>query len=737
MEEELRNLIVERVVQMKKVKRQEAYVSNQLKAIDKDFKEYMPNATITQERQLAQLKDEYKAKADKEIEESKSKQKGIEDNIQAVMDTYQKNVIDPLKKEVEETEKRLETTAEQLELLTIRNFHTNGYDISNVTIESSEEYKAHESAKAAHDKAIKELAEHNEKFENISAKLKKINEMIMNAKNVEDISMEDIDKVFAIDKEKEENIDAGSVVGEKAPAEAGNPVKPQAPQKPQTPQTNGQEPQTDGKAKTPAEAGNPVKPQAPQTNGKAKAPAEAGNPVKPQAPQTNGKAKTPAEAGNPVKPQAPQTDGKAKTPAEAGNPVKPQAPQTNGQAEAPKGEKEENGFQIIDPAALAPREAPKTPKTPQTNGQAPQTNGQAPQTNGQAKAPAGTGNPVKPPKLTEIPLGIGEPAKAPAQPANGKAKTVTGTIDPAQVPVFVGAWVDVANGAVQLKDKDGKYSWWARSGVFKGHGGVFKRMVELCLTRILYNRNATIKWCKKNAPFYDEKLDPYVVRKICEDTKSILKANVNGKVDEEKIKEAMMDNISKYCQEVDNGFVNYVCNKCKKPSKYTMKQEKQYIQNALNNCPTCVESEVKNAVPLAPWYERLINSVKNRVSTIKLGFSTKKLLAKGSEKPNKEPNKEPNKKPNNEPNKEPNKKPNNEPNNEKDDSYVDVPPIVFFEAPTGNETGKKDDKGSVGTPSAKPINEHNGNAKKPENAKGDKGIETDEAKSGHDDGPEL
>ena len=679
MEEELRNLIVERVVQMKKVKRQEAYVSNQLKAIDKDFKEYMPNATITQERQLARLKDEYKAKADKEIEESKSKQKGIEDNIQAVMDTYQKNVIDPLKKEVEETEKRLETTAEQLELLTIRNFHTNGYDISNVTIESSEEYKAHESAKAAHDKAIKELAEHNEKFENISAKLKKINEMIMNAKNVEDISMEDIDKVFAIDKEKEENIEAGSVVGEKAPAEAGNPVKPQAPQKPQTPQTNG------------------------------------------QAPQTNGKAKTPAEAGNPVKPQAPQTDGKAKTPAEAGNPVKPQAPQTNGQAEAPKGEKEENGFQIIDPAALAPREAPKTPKTPQTNGQAPQTNGQAPQTNGQAKAPAGTGNPVKPPKLTEIPLGIGEPAKAPAQPANGKAKTVTGTIDPAQVPVFVGAWVDVANGAVQLKDKDGKYSWWARSGVFKGHGGVFKRMVELCLTRILCNRNATIKWCKKNAPFYDEKLDPYVVRKICEDTKSILKANVNGKVDEEKIKEAMMDNISKYCQEVDNGFVNYVCNKCRKPSKYTMKQEKQYIQNALNNCPTCVESEVKNAVPLAPWYERLINSVKNRVSTIKLGFSTKKLLAKGSEEPNKEPN----------------KKPNNEPNNEKDDSYVDVPPIVFFEAPTGNETGNKNDKGSVGTPSAKPINEHNGNAKKPENAKGDRGIETDEAKSGHDDGPEL
>lgn len=623
MEEELRNLIVERVVQMKKVKRQEDYVSNQLKAIDKDFKEYMPNATITQERQLARLKDEYKAKADKEIEESKSKQKGIEDNIQAVMDTYQKNVIDPLKKEVEETEKRLETTAEQLELLTIRNFHTNGYDISNVTIESSEEYKAHESAKAAHDKAIKELAEHNEKFENISAKLKKINEMIMNAKNVEDISMEDIDKVFAIDKEKEENIDAGSVVGEKAPAKAGNPVK-------------------------------------------------------------------------------------------------PQAPQTNGQAEAPKGEKEENGFQIIDPAALA-RRAPQAPQTPQT----PQTNGQAPQTNGQAKAPAGTGNPVKPPKLTEIPLGIGEPAKAPAQPANGKAKTVTGTIDPAQVPVFVGAWVDVANGAVQLKDKDGKYSWWARSGVFKGHGGVFKRMVELCLTRILCNRNATIKWCKKNAPFYDEKLDPYVVRKICEDTKSILKANVNGKVDEEKIKEAMMDNISKYCQEVDNGFVNYVCNKCRKPSKYTMKQEKQYIQNALNNCPTCVESEVKNAVPLAPWYERLINSVKNRVSTIKLGFSTKKLLAKGSEEPNKEPNNEPN------------KKPNNEPNNEKDDSYVDVPPIVFFEAPTGNETGNKNDKGSVGTPSAKPINEHNGNAKKPENAKGDRGIETDEAKSGHDDGPEL
>ena len=637
MEEELRNLIVERVVQMKKVKRQEDYVSNQLKAIDKDFKEYMPNATITQERQLAQLKDEYKEKADKEIEESKSKQKGIEDNIQAVMDTYQKNVIDPLKKEVEETEKRLETTAEQLELLTIRNFHTNGYDISNVTIESSEEYKAHESAKAAHDKAIKELAEHNEKFENISEKLKKINEMILNAKNIEDISMEDIDKVFAIDKEKEENIEAGSVVGEKAPAEAGNPVKPQAP-------------------------------------------------------QTNGKAKTPAEAGSPVKPQAPQTDGKAKTPAEAGNPVKPQAPQT------------------------------------------PQTNGQAPQTNGQAKAPAGTGNPVKPPKLTEIPLGIGEPAKAPAQPANGKAKTVTGTIDPAQVPVFVGARLDVANGAVQLKDKDGKYSRWTRSGVLEvGYRGVFKRMVELCLTRILYNRNATIKWCKKNAPFYDEKLDPYVVRKICEDTKSILKANVNGKVDEEKIKEAMMDNISKYCQEVDNGFVNYVCNKCKKPSKYTMKQEKQYIQNALNNCPTCVESEVKNAVPLAPWYERLINSVKNRVSTIKLGFSTKKLLAKGSE----EPNKEPNKKPNNEPNKEPNKKPNNEPNNEKDDSYVDVPPIVFFEAPTGNETGKKDDKGSVGTPSAKPINEHNGNAKKPENAKGDKGIETDEAKSGHDDGPEL
>ena len=268
----------------------------------------------------------------------------------------------------------------------------------------------------------------------------------------------------------------------------------------------------------------------------------------------------------------------------------------------------------------------------------------------------------------------------------------------------------MANGAVQLKDKDGKYSMWTRSGVLEvGYRGVFKRMVELCLTRILYNRNATIKWCKKNAPFYDEKLDPYVVRKICEDTKSILKANVNGKVDEEKIKEAMMDNISKYCQEVDNGFVNYVCNKCKKPSKYTMKQEKQYIQNALNNCPTCVESEVKNAVPLAPWYERLINSVKNRVSTIKLGFSTKKLLAKGSE----------------------------EPNNEKDDSYVDVPPIVFFEAPTGNETGKKDDKGSVGTPSAKPINEHNGNAKKPENAKGDKGIETDEAKSGHDDGPEL
>ena len=675
MEEELRNLIVERVVQMKKVKRQEDYVSNQLKAIDKDFKEYMPNATITQERQLAQLKDEYKEKADKEIEESKSKQKGIEDNIQAVMDTYQKNVIDPLKKEVEETEKRLETTAEQLELLTIRNFHTNGYDISNVTIESSEEYKAHESAKAAHDKAIKELAEHNEKFENISEKLKKINEMILNAKNIEDISMEDIDKVFAIDKEKEENIEAGSVVGEKAPAEAGNPVKPQAP----------------------------------QTNGKAKTPAEAGSPVKPQAPQTDGKAKTPAEAGNPVKPQAPQTNGKAKTP-----------------AEAPKGEKEENGFQIIDPAALA-RRAPQAPQTPQTNGQAPQTNGQA-------KAPAGTGNPVKPPKLTEIPLGIGEPAKAPAQPANGKAKTVTGTIDPAQVPVFVGARLDVANGAVQLKDKDGKYSRWTRSGVLEvGYRGVFKRMVELCLTRILYNRNATIKWCKKNAPFYDEKLDPYVVRKICEDTKSILKANVNGKVDEEKIKEAMMDNISKYCQEVDNGFVNYVCNKCKKPSKYTMKQEKQYIQNALNNCPTCVESEVKNAVPLAPWYERLINSVKNRVSTIKLGFSTKKLLAKGSE----EPNKEPNKKPNNEPNKEPNKKPNNEPNNEKDDSYVDVPPIVFFEAPTGNETGKKDDKGSVGTPSAKPINEHNGNAKKPENAKGDKGIETDEAKSGHDDGPEL
>ena len=663
MEEELRNLIVERVVQMKKVKRQEDYVSNQLKAIDKDFKEYMPNATITQERQLARLKDEYKAKADKEIEESKSKQKGIEDNIQAVMDTYQKNVIDPLKKEVEETEKRLETTAEQLELLTIRNFHTNGYDISNVTIESSEEYKAHESAKAAHDKAIKELAEHNEKFENISEKLKKINEMILNAKNIEDISMEDIDKVFAIDKEKEENIEAGSVVGEKAPAEAGNPVKPQAP-------------------------------------------------------QTDGKAKTPAEAGNPVKPQAPQTNGKAKTPAEAGNPVKPQAPQTNGQAEAPKGEKEENGFQIIDPAALA-RRAPQAPQTPQTNGQAPQTNGQA-------KAPAGTGNPVKPPKLTEIPLGIGEPAKAPAQPANGKAKTVTGTIDPAQVPVFVGARIDVASGAVQLKDKDGKYSCWARSGVFEvGYRSVFKRMVELCLTRILCNRNATIKWCKKNAPFYDEKLDPYVVRKICEDTKSILKANVNGKVDEEKIKEAMMDNISKYCQEVDNGFVNYVCNKCKKPSKYTMKQEKQYIQNALNNCPTCVESEVKNAVPLAPWYERLINSVKNRVSTIKLGFSTKKLLAKGSEKPN------------NEPNNEPNKKPNNEPNNEKDDSYVDVPPIVFFEAPTGNETGKKDDKGSVGTPSAKPINEHNGNAKKPENAKGDKGIETDEAKSGHDDGPEL
>ena len=679
MEEELRNLIVERVVQMKKVKRQEDYVSNQLKAIDKDFKEYMPNATITQERQLAQLKDEYKEKADKEIEESKSKQKGIEDNIQAVMDTYQKNVIDPLKKEVEETEKRLETTAEQLELLTIRNFHTNGYDISNVTIESSEEYKAHESAKAAHDKAIKELAEHNEKFENISEKLKKINEMILNAKNIEDISMEDIDKVFAIDKEKEENIEAGSVVGEKAPAEAGNPVKPQAP----------------------------------QTNGKAKTPAEAGSPVKPQAPQTDGKAKTPAEAGNPVKPQAPQTNGKAKTP-----------------AEAPKGEKEENGFQIIDPAALA-RRAPQAPQTPQTNGQAPQTNGQA-------KAPAGTGNPVKPPKLTEIPLGIGEPAKAPAQPANGKAKTVTGTIDPAQVPVFVGARLDVANGAVQLKDKDGKYSRWTRSGVLEvGYRGVFKRMVELCLTRILYNRNATIKWCKKNAPFYDEKLDPYVVRKICEDTKSILKANVNGKVDEEKIKEAMMDNISKYCQEVDNGFVNYVCNKCKKPSKYTMKQEKQYIQNALNNCPTCVESEVKNAVPLAPWYERLINSVKNRVSTIKLGFSTKKLLAKGSEEPNKEPNKKPNNEPNKEPNKESNKKPNNEPNNEKDDSYVDVPPIVFFEAPTGNETGKKDDKGSVGTPSAKPINEHNGNAKKPENAKGDKGIETDEAKSGHDDGPEL
>ena len=692
MEEELRNLIVERVVQMKKVKRQEDYVSNQLKAIDKDFKEYMPNATITQERQLAQLKDEYKEKADKEIEESKSKQKGIEDNIQAVMDTYQKNVIDPLKKEVEETEKRLETTAEQLELLTIRNFHTNGYDISNVTIESSEEYKAHESAKAAHDKAIKELAEHNEKFENISEKLKKINEMILNAKNIEDISMEDIDKVFAIDKEKEENIEAGSVVGEKAPAEAGNPVKPQAPQKPQTPQTNGQAPQTNGKAKTPAEAGSPVKPQAPQTDGKAKTPAEAGNPVKPQAPQTNGKAKTPAEA--------------------------------------PKGEKEENGFQIIDPAALA-RRAPQAPQTPQTNGQAPQTNGQA-------KAPAGTGNPVKPPKLTEIPLGIGEPAKAPAQPANGKAKTVTGTIDPAQVPVFVGARLDVANGAVQLKDKDGKYSRWTRSGVLEvGYRGVFKRMVELCLTRILYNRNATIKWCKKNAPFYDEKLDPYVVRKICEDTKSILKANVNGKVDEEKIKEAMMDNISKYCQEVDNGFVNYVCNKCKKPSKYTMKQEKQYIQNALNNCPTCVESEVKNAVPLAPWYERLINSVKNRVSTIKLGFSTKKLLAKGSEEPNKEPNKKPNNEPNKEPNKESNKKPNNEPNNEKDDSYVDVPPIVFFEAPTGNETGKKDDKGSVGTPSAKPINEHNGNAKKPENAKGDKGIETDEAKSGHDDGPEL
>ena len=288
----------------------------------------------------------------------------------------------------------------------------------------------------------------------------------------------------------------------------------------------------------------------------------------------------------------------------------------------------------------------------------------------------------------------------------------------------MGAKIDVATGAVQLKDKDGKYSSWTRKVVlFKGNRGVFKRMAELCLTRILHNRNATIKWCKKNSPYYDEKLDPYVVRTICENTESMLKTATNGQVDEEKIKDAIMNNISQYSKEVDNGFVDYVCDKSKKPSKYTMRQEKKYIQNALNNCPTCVESEVEKAVTPTPWYERLINSVKNRVSTVKLGFTNKKLLAKGDEE-----------------------------HDEKqfdEDPYVDVEPTSFFKAQASDETRDQNDEtkdqndaGSIIALFSRPTiqdehTEKSENAKKPENAQGDRKIRTDEARSDHDDGPEL
>ena len=60
-------------------------------------------------------------------------------------------------------------------------------------------------------------------------------------------------------------------------------------------------------------------------------------------------------------------------------------------------------------------------------------------------------------------------------------------------------------------------------------------------------------------------------------------------------------------RQIDNDIVSYVCDNGGKPNKYLIKQEKEYIQRAMEDCPDCVGSEVKKAV--TPWYERLLNSI--------------------------------------------------------------------------------------------------------------------------------
>ena len=147
-------------------------------------------------------------------------------------------------------------------------------------------------------------------------------------------------------------------------------------------------------------------------------------------------------------------------------------------------------------------------------------------------------------------------------------------------------------------------------------------MFGLAKENTIEKRENVVEWCKENAPYYDDRLDPYVVREVCKATRKAMPEGCS----EQQINNAIKENM----RQIDNDIVSYVCDNGGKPNKYLIKQEKEYIQRAMEDCPDCVGNEVKKAV--TPWYERLMNSIKNKFASIKLlAEKNKKLLGQGKE----------------------------------------------------------------------------------------------------------
>ncbi len=198
MEEELKRLLTERDNLTRRIQRQEDFKKAQLEAANRDFDVYAANLTQAQVRQVNIVKEEVEKKADQQINETKQQldivegQIGLEirkirDGLLREEEILNKNIEDAKEKLAKATDEYYKVSAEK-----IRSFRQDG-----IVVDDSKELEAQEAAKADVDKAENELKDYKARMEKIS--------QFFGTISIKDTPSDKILEIMGIEENKEEN----------------------------------------------------------------------------------------------------------------------------------------------------------------------------------------------------------------------------------------------------------------------------------------------------------------------------------------------------------------------------------------------------------------------------------------------------------------------------------------------------------------------------------------------------